>query len=759
MGIDPGTRLRELETLVLRQDPSLAAPAANGHRRIRQRLDNLPAGLTPLVGRESELGDICSLYRSEGCRLVTVTGPGGTGKTRLAMAAAAKLGQRMADGVGWVNLAPLTQPQQVAGAIAETLGLADQAGEDPLTSASRFLRTRRLLLVLDNFEHLEEAWPVVLDMLTAAPELRILTTSRRCLGLRAEYEYELAPLALPPLDPPLPPSELRDVPAVNLLLTRGRAVRPHFDVDRGNAGVLSRLCHRLDGLPLAIELAAAQLRQRSETELLADLEFSLAALPAAFRDLPDRQRTLTATIAWSYNMLGMAERLLFDQLGVFAGDPTVTAVCAIGGARGDSGPVLKDMPAEDVLAALARHSLLRRYTDPTGQGRVSMLHSIREFARERLFLLDDPAQVRRRHAEYYLGMAERMAPQLWGSGQVEAFRLLHSDAPDLRTALLWATGSGGSTDVALRLLGSLWHYWELTGDVAEQHRIAVALMEEVADAAPSVLAPALSGTATLCWMVGRYDQAAHFHRRALQAFQSAGNGAGMAWTIMCLATQAAQQDDSLTAHRLATEASQLPQASPRTRVAVLIILGLLAFYSGDNARALALCRECVELARPLGDRALLGNALVNFADALEQAGDYDAAEQSLYEALGTALEFGAQGYVVAFLESLAGVYTDQHRIEEAIRVLGAAAAYRTDRALPLAEAERRRIEAMIDKARAEAGPIRFGLSWAAGTAMTLAQAVQEVQRGRHQRGVNSAADQSEHPEPTNQESAINPAPW
>ncbi|MGM9473930.1 BTAD domain-containing putative transcriptional regulator [Pseudarthrobacter sp. YS3] len=764
LGIDPGARLRELETLVLRQDASLAAPAADGHRRIRQRLNNLPAGLTPLVGRDAELGEVCSLYRSEGCRLVTVTGPGGTGKTRLAMAAASRLGERMADGVGWVNLAPLTQAQQVPGAIAATLGLEDRAGDDPLKAASRFLRARRLLLVLDNFEHLEDAWPVVLDMLTAAPELRILTTSRRRLGLRAEYEYELAPLALPPLDPPLPPKQLREVPAVKLLVTRGRAVRPHFDVDHGNARVLTRLCHLLDGLPLAIELAAAQLRDRSEAALLKDLGISLAALPAAFRDLPDRQRTLTATIAWSYDLLGPDERLLFDQLGVFAADPAETAVGAVYEGKAAAGSAHDELLSggplsEELLSALSRHSLLRRYTDGAGERRISMLHSIREFARERLCLLEDPAAVRRRHARHYLGMAERVGPQLWGNGQLEAFRTLHSDAPDLRAALLWATGPAGSTDVALRLVGSLWHYWELTGDVAEQHRIAVALMEEMPNASAAALAPALSGTATLCWTVGRYDQAAHFHRRALQAFQSAGNGPGVAWSTMCLATQAAQQDDSVTARKLAEEALSMPQAGPLTRVAALIILGLLAFYAGDIARALDLSRECVERARPLGERALLGNTLLNLADATERDGDYDEAEQLLYEALGAVLELGGQGNVVAFLESLAGVYVAQHRVERAIRVLGAAAAYRADRGFPLSAAERRRIDAMIDKARAEAGPIRFGLAWAAGNALTLAQAVQEVQRGRRTRSGSITDHQPQYSAPPNHESAQNPAPW
>jgi predicted ATPase/DNA-binding SARP family transcriptional activator len=721
LGIDPGLRLRELERSVLQQDASLAAPTTNGHRRIRQRLDNLPAELTPLVGRDAELREVCSIYAAEGCRLVTVTGSGGTGKTRLALAAAAKLGPGMPDGVGWVNLAPLTQTQQVPAAIAAALGLEDRAGEDPLNVAARFLRRRRLLLVLDNFEHLEEAWPVVLDMLTAAPELRIMTTSRRRLGLRAEYEYELAPLALPPLDPPLPPALLKEVPAVKLLLSRGRAVRPHFTVDSNNAALVTRLCHRLDGLPLAIELAAAQLRQHSESELLDDLEVSLAALPAAFRDLPDRQRTLTATIAWSYQLLSNAQRQLFDQLGVFAADPTLTAVSTICG----SAPAT-EAEAEALVAGLARHSLLRRYTDPAGAERVSMLQAIREYARGRLGPRGGAATARRRHAEYYLGLAEAVSPQLWGQDQVDAFRLLHADAPDLRGALLWAAGPDGSTDLALRLVGQLWHYWELTEDAAEPCQIALKLVAGTQNAVPALTAPALSGTATLCWLLGRNEDAAELHRQALQAFQSAGNDQGVAWTTMCLAVQAMEVSDTVTGHRLAAEALTLPHASPRTRAAALVVLERLAFYAGDHARALDLSRESVKLVRPLGDRFLLGIVLTNLAESSEQAGDYDAAERLLHEAVDAALELGAQGNLVGFLESLAGVYVEQHGVEQATRVLAATDAYRSDRGIPLYPAEQHRIESIITRARTEAGPIRFGLAWASGRALTLTQVVRDV---------------------------------
>jgi predicted ATPase/DNA-binding SARP family transcriptional activator len=755
LGIDPGVHLRELEARVLRQDPSLAPPTAEVHQRTRPRVNNLPAALTPMVGRDAELGEVCSLYRSEGCRLVTVTGAGGAGKTRLAMAAAGRVGEGMPDGAGWVNLSPLTQAEQVPGAITAALGLEAPAGEDPLKIASQFLQARSLLLVLDNFEHLENAWPVVLDLLTAAPELRILTTSRRRLGLRPEYEFELAPLELPPLDPPLPPQQLREVPAMKLLLSRGRAVRPHFTVDHGNAAVLTRLCHRLDGLPLAIELAAAQLRQLSEHDLLADLEVSLAALPANFQDLPDRQRTLTATMEWSYQLLAEAERVLLCQLGVFANDPTMAAIDAV------RGPVPADAPStEELLTALADHSLLRRYTDQGGRRRVSLLQSIREFARDRLALLPTEPEVRRRHAEHYVALAEALSPLLWGRDQVDAFRTLHSDALDLRAALLWAASPHGSTELALRLVGQLWHYWEITGDFAEQQRTAAALVEAAPDAPPQLRAPALSGAATLSWALGRYDHATNLHGLALRAFRETANASAIAWTTMCLAVQAAYLGDRVAAERLAAESLSSPSAGHRTRLYALILLSRISFHAGEQARALELSQQCVELGRPLGDRSLLGIVLTNLADCNEQAGDYDAAERLLLEAVDASLELGAHGNLAAFLESLAGVYAGQNRLEFAIRLLAAADAYRRDHVRPLDAEEGKRVEAITARVRAEAGPIRFGLAWAGGRSLTLRQAVSEVLHGALHTGLPAGAD----PDPADAypslpESVVDPAPW
>lgn len=720
LGIEPGPQLKELENSVLRQDPSLAAPARASHRRHRQRIDNLPAEHTPLLGRDAEVTEVCTLFATEGCRLLTITGPGGTGKTRLALAAAGRFGAGMPDGVCWVDLAPLSDVPQVPAAIASALGLDEWAGSDPLGTATNFLRFRRLLLVLDNFEHLVEAWTIVADLLSAAPELKILITSRQALRIRAEHEYDLAPLALPQLDPPPPLPVLAQVPAVQLFLTRSRAVRPLFELGPGNAPTVARICHRLDGLPLAIELAAAQLRERDEQTLLHDLEVSLSTLHGDLRDLPDRQRTLSATIAWSYRLLSGAEQSLLERLGVFAANPSLEAIRSVLDRASDPYEV------DTLLTGLSRHSLLRRYKDDAGIGRVSLLQDIREFARERLELSDQARSTRQRHAEYYLRVAEELGPRLWGLNQMDAFQRLRADGADLRKTLIWTCGPEGSKDMALRLVGALWHYWQMVEDLSEPCGIALKLLSETASAPPELRAPALSGTATLSWILGRNTEATRLHEEALQAFTAAGNDQGVAWSILCLAVQAMDRSDSASAQRLAEQALAMPQASAATRVAALICLSRMEFYGARYSRALDLCIESVRLARTLGDRLVLGVALTNLAESMEQKGDFDTAEDLLLEALTATLDLGAQANIVGYLESLAGIYIHQNRIELAIRVLGAANAYRIDRSYPLSAPESRLVESTLADARTKAGPIRYGLSWAAGQGLTLAQVVQEV---------------------------------
>lgn len=754
LGIDPGPRLRELERLVFQQDASLAAPSLNGSRRIRPRLDNLPVALTPMVGRESELDEVCRLFAADACRLVSITGPGGTGKTRLALAAASKLQARETDGVCWVDLVPLTLAEQVPATLAAALGLEDPGGTDPMRVVTSFLRSRRMLVIFDNFEHLPDAWHVVVNLLTTAPDVRILTTSRHPLGLRAEHEYQLAPLALPPQDLWIPPELLQEIPAVKLFLTRGRSVRPDWSLNTVNGEIVARLCRRLDGLPLAIELAAAQLRQRSESEVLSDLEVSLSSLQAAFRDLPDRQRTLTATIAWSYRLLGVSERALFDELGVFSADPTLTAVSRVHGSSPE-----EEENVEAMLRALAGHSMLRLYSDSGGAIRVSMLQPMKEYARNCISSRSDAADVRRRHAEFFLDLGRAFGPELWGPDQVEAFRVLHADALDLRGALIWAAGPDGSTELGLHLFGQLWHYFELAETLSEPCQIAQELLAAKGNVSPALTAPALSGTATLCWLLGRNDVANKLHHQALDAFRTAGNDEGVAWTTMCLAVQAAELNDMDTAQGLAAQALAHPHASPRTRVAALIVLERLAFYSGDFDRASELSREGVALARQLGDRWLVAIAVANLADGLEQSGDYDSAEALLCEAMRAGLELGAQGNIVVFLESAARLYVEQHRIELASRVLASADAYRIDHGHPLNVSERPRVDATKSKARMDAGPIGFALAWAAGQALTITQMATELIHSRNLGGHQEIASVPSLLGTVSGQVAISAAPW
>lgn len=758
LGIDPGPRLRDLERSVLRQDRSLDAPSLNGHRRVKPKLDNLPAALTPMVGREAELDELRSLFEADGCRLVTITGPGGTGKTRLALAAASKLKTGETDGVCWVDLVPLTQAGQLPGALAAALGLQDLGGMDPLRVVTSFLRSRRMLLIFDNFEHLEDAWHAVIELLTAAPDIRILATSRHPLGLRAEHEYQLAPLELPPVDTSIPAHLMQEIPAVKLFLIRGRSVRSGWSLNTENSAIVARLCRRLDGLPLAIELAAAQMRELSESELLADLEVSFSSLPAAFKDLPDRQQTLTATIAWSYRLLGLSERRLFDELGVFAADPSLTAVASVHGSI--SGEKEEDVEAR--LRALAAHSMLRLYIDTGGAPRVSMLQPIREYARDLIASRADASDVHRRHAEFYLGLGKTLGPKLWGRDQVEAFRVLQADAPDLRVSLLWAAGPDGSPELGLHLVGELWHFWELAATLTEPCEIALELLAAKGNAAPALIAPALSGTATLCWLLGRNEEANRLHHQALTAFDNAGNDEGVAWTTMCLAVQAAELNDMDAARGLAAQALAHPHASPRTHVAALIVLERLAFYGGDYDRANELSREAVGLARPLEDRWLLAIAVTNLADVLEQSGDYDSAETLLYELIRAGLELGAQANIVVFLESLARLYAEQHRVELAIRILGASDAYRVDHGHPLNVRERPRVDATINRTRMEAGPIGFALEWAAGQRLTITQMAAEVVPSNHlssPQEVDSVQPESSPLDTPFGQVALSAAPW
>jgi predicted ATPase/class 3 adenylate cyclase len=392
--------------------------------------NNLPLQPTPLVGREQEVPEVCNLLRSGETRLLTLTGPGGTGKTRLALQAAADLLEDFPDGTFFAPLATLTEADLFISAVAESLGVRE-TGEQALDeSLKEYLGERQLLLLLDNFEQVLEAVPTITELLTAAPELQVLTTSRAPLGLYGEHEFPVPPLSMPDLERPPPLERLTQYSAVGLFVERARAVKPDFEVTNESAPAVAEICVRLDGLPLAIELAAARIKMLPPRAMLQRLGSRLKLLTGGARDLPERQRTLRGAIEWSHALLDQGEQVLFARLAVFSGGRTLEAIEAICDAEGDL-PV----DAFEGVSSLLDKSLLRQEEGPGGEPRFVMLETVHEFAREKLGQSAEAEEIERVHAEYFLALAEEADPELRGPDQLQWLEKLEAEHDNMRAAL------------------------------------------------------------------------------------------------------------------------------------------------------------------------------------------------------------------------------------------------------------------------------------------------------------------------------------
>lgn len=400
------------------------------------RPHNLPRQPTPFLGREREVARISSLLQQETVQLVTLTGSGGTGKTRLALQVGAELVGDFPDGVWFVSLASLTDPALVPSAIAEVLGVREEGPESFAPLLAAHLRDKQLLLVLDNVEQLlPAAAPVVGELLLAAPGLKGLATSRGPLRLQAERELAVPPLGLPRRKPPPTMEQLSQYEAVRLFIERAQAINPAFAVTNENAPAVAEICHRLEGLPLAIELAAARIRLLSPPAMLSRLARRLAFLTGGARDVPARQQTLRATVAWSHDLLGPDEQALFRRLAVFAGGWTMEAAEAVAGSSGSGGLTLDVL---DGMERLAEHSLLRQVEDAAGEPRFLVLETIREFGLEQLEACGEAGEAHHRHAAVFLEMVARAESELnGGGGQGASLERLETEHDNVRAALEW----------------------------------------------------------------------------------------------------------------------------------------------------------------------------------------------------------------------------------------------------------------------------------------------------------------------------------
>ena len=606
------------------------------------RLHDLPTPPTALIGREIEIAAATAILTGEGTtsRLLTLTGPGGAGKTRLSLHLAATLGLEFADGARFVPLAAITDPDLVLPEIVAAVGARDIAGT-PREQLQAVLRPQRLLLVLDNLEQVTAAAPAIANLLADCPNVVIVVTSREPLHLRGERELPVPPLALPPLAATtagavlpitLAPDAALAFPAVRLFAERAQAAKASFTLSAENAGAVASLCARLDGLPLAIELAAARVRLLPPAAILARLDqrrpsgphpARLDLLAGGPRDLPARHQTMRDTIAWSYDLLDPDEQVCFRRLAIFIGGCTLDAAERVPSANGfvlgetlDSGLETEHLALGPehlaLVSSLADKSLLRIEEEGEGEPRIGMLETIREYGLERLAA--DPVEamaVAAAHARFYLAVAEEAAPALDGPEQARWLGLLERDHANLRAAVGWLRER--DPVAALRLAGALWRFWWLRGYSTEGRGHLDALLPLAVDAPASLRITALNGAGVLAECQGDYDRAAALHEESLALARALGDQPAIAWSLNNLGVVALNRGDLERADTLLGEnlavAETTGDAAAIARA--LTDVGQVAVHAGDAERAATLFARSLALFRGMGDESHIARALTN----------------------------------------------------------------------------------------------------------------------------------------------------
>jgi non-specific serine/threonine protein kinase len=730
--------------------PPPEAPAPAAVRRVGGI--PLPTPPTLLLGRERELAAARDLLRAD-ARLLTLTGPGGVGKSRLALAIAADTADDLEGGASLVDLAPLVDPGLVPAAVATALGVREGGAGSLLDGVVRALGRRELLLVLDNLEHLlPGAAGDVARLLEACPGLRLLVTSREPLRLRAEHLLPVPPLALPPRalwalssPPSSPPSPaaLLAYPAVALFVRRARAATAGFGLTEQNAAAVAELCTRLDGLPLAIELAAARARFLAPAAVLERLGGRLDLLLGRAADAPARHRTLRAALDWSHDLLTAQEQAVFRRLAVFAGGFTQEAAAAVAGAAA-AWPDASSLPdGQSLLEPLAEKSLLLagpaegdgRDGGQSGDApevRFGMLETVRAYALERLEASGEGEAARRRHAAYYLALARPAAPEIRGPRHARWLDRLEAEHDNLRQALRWAL-EGGSHEAALRLAAAAWPFWWRRGHLGEGLGWLEAALAR-GDGAPAALrAPALSGAGMLAWARGDQELAQARHEAALALYRANADEAGVASALRDLALVARHRGDVAQAAALAGEGLALARRWGDAWVVatILPVLAVLEHDRGTPAEAAPYLEESLALFRAAGDSWGTALTLADLALVARARGDPAGAAALLGESLALRRDLADRPGIAGCLERLALVAADLGDAPRAARLFGAAEALREAVGAPLAAptvapgtpADHDRALAAL---RAALGEPVLARLWAEGRAAPLEQAVADA---------------------------------
>jgi predicted ATPase/transcriptional regulator with XRE-family HTH domain/Tfp pilus assembly protein PilF len=750
---------------------------------VRRSPGNLPSPMTSFVGRGKELSAARTLLSRPGVRLLSMTGPPGVGKTRLAMQVATTLQDAFRDGIYLVELESVRDADSVLSMIALTLSIEEKAGASHLGSLREYLRDREMLLIADNFEQAISAAPILADLLRAAPGVKALVTSRELLRLYGEHSFPVAPLALPDasvLHPLSYSNEVMEYEAITLFVERAVASKADFNLTTQSARAVVEICTRLDGLPLAIELAAAQVSTLTPQEIVAHLNAALDLLVGGPNDAPTRQQTLRAAIEWSYSLLSAGEQALFRRVSVCEGGCTLAVASVlydltdVGAAGTLAGAGISEATLA-ILSSLVARSLL--YQEAAhGETRFKMLETLREYARERLVESGEADAVRREHAHYYLALVEEAVPHLRGAQQQAQLDRLEREYLNIRAALSWTVRSGGhrgddaasDVEVGLRMAGALWQFWEIRGYISEGRAWLTRILELAASEDTAWRAGALHAAGRLGFLQGDFAGARDYFESSLAIRRELGDKAGIAVSLNNLGILSLDLGDYVEARRfygesleirrelgdkygvaallnnLANvvmaqgdyeEASALHKESLEIRqelgneygiASSLHNLGTLAMYRGDYAPARNTLLESLRIREKLGDKRDIGGLRHTLGQVSYYAGDHEEARKQQIEALSLFAEFDdKQGIAECFI-SLAEGAVIRGQAAEAAYLFGAANALARTIGFQLFAPDREEYERRLSEARSQLEPGAWAAQWKRGRETPLHEIVARI---------------------------------